>query len=90
MRVCKNCQINYDDSHLFCSKCGKPTEQPLKLCSCGYFNEEDSKFCVFCGKSFENNEENIEIPPVKTGSWWKILIAFGVAFIVLTAVCLII
>ena len=90
MRVCKNCQINYDDSHLYCSKCGSPTEAPLKLCSCGYINEEDAKFCVFCGKSFEEKEENIELPPVKTGSWWKILLAFSVAFIVLTAVCLII
>lgn len=90
MRICEKCNTKYDDSHIFCSYCGNRTVPELKTCSCGGLNEYDAKFCVYCGKSFEKKEEPIEIPPVKTGSWWKILIAFGVAFIGLTAVCLII
>ena len=95
MRICKNCNIQYDDSNLFCSICGTPTEPALKLCTCGYLNDEDAKFCISCGKSFIEEppiveEEDFDLPPVKTVAWWKVLVPFAVAFIVLTAVCLII
>ena len=95
MRICKNCQIQYDDSHLYCAKCGTPTEPSLKICSCGYLNDDDAKFCISCGKPFVEEtsntaEENLDLPPVKTVAWWKVLVPFAVAFIVLTAVCFII
>ena len=90
MRICKVCKTKYDDSHIFCSRCGNRTVPELKTCSCGCLNEFDAKFCVFCGKSFINEEEIVKMPQVQTGSWWKILLGFSVAFIILTAVCLII
>lgn len=97
MKICEKCNIKYEDDQNFCSFCGTATKefQKQRICSCGAMIEADAKFCNFCGKNLkediiEKPVEEIPVPPVKTGSWAKILIAMGVAFIVLTAVCLII
>ncbi len=105
MKICEKCNIKYEDDQNFCSFCGSRTQQFVeqKNCACGNVVEADANFCNFCGRNLkeqkveapaqpqiEENYNDIPIPPVKTGSWAKILIAMGVAFIVISAVCLII
>lgn len=92
MRFCKKCNIKYEDDQNFCYYCGSPTKEysEQKICSCGGVNEAEAKFCNYCGKKFQEEVFEEPIPSVKTGSWAKTLISIGVAFIILTAVCLII
>jgi hypothetical protein len=48
--ACPDCGHSLTSECLFCPKCGRDLQQPLKCPKCGYANESNSKFCQECGR----------------------------------------
>lgn len=53
MKVCKKCNIKYDNDVIYCGQCGSKLldYEDKKVCSnCGHNLNHDDKFCPYCGK----------------------------------------
>lgn len=63
MKICKNCNIEYQDNMKFCPKCGTKLESKPNVCpNCGTEYEEGQKFCSECGsKLLISNSEQVEL-----------------------------
>ena len=68
MKICPNCQIEYEDKFAFCHQCGSKLQEinEQNFCPyCGNKVETEGDFCPFCGNSFnENNSVTMSAPVV--------------------------
>lgn len=60
MKLCRKCNVSYDDPELrFCSKCGTTLEE-VNICpKCNTENELDFVFCVKCGTKLNGSSARI-------------------------------
>lgn len=69
MKICKQCNIEYEDNMKFCPECGTKLEDVRKTCpNCGSEYKEGQKFCSECGQNLEqaahctsSNNTNIDV-----------------------------
>ena len=58
MRVCPNCNLEYEDKYAFCHHCGSKLQDKVEQIFCPYCGnkvETDGAFCPFCGNSLEED-----------------------------------
>lgn len=64
MKICPNCQVEYDDKFSFCNQCGSKLQDKVELffCPfCGNRMETEGAFCPYCGKSLKDKKQSIEV-----------------------------
>ena len=58
MKICKNCNIEYQDNMKFCPECGSKLESKSNVCpNCGTEYKDGQKFCSECGSRLEITQE---------------------------------
>lgn len=56
MKICKQCNIEYEDNMKFCPECGSKLEVKPNVCpNCGAEYKDGQKFCSECGTKLENS-----------------------------------
>lgn len=54
MKICKSCNIEYQDSMKFCPECGSKLESKPNVCpNCGTEYKDGQKFCSECGTKLD-------------------------------------
>lgn len=67
MKICPQCNIEYQDNMKFCPECGSKLESmPNKCPNCGAEYKDGQKFCSECGTKLEG--EAVAIPSVEVFS----------------------
>ena len=62
MKICLNCQLEYDDKFAFCKKCGTKleTKEEEKICpNCMKEDKTDGVFCPYCGSILDRNKSDV-------------------------------
>lgn len=60
MKICPNCNIEYNDDVSFCGHCGSPLVQKIENPFCPYCGKQldnEYSFCPYCGKSITSIAE---------------------------------
>jgi len=53
MKICLNCNLEYDNKFAFCHRCGRKLQEKIKQNYCPYCGnkiETDGEYCPFCGE----------------------------------------
>ena len=59
MKICSNCNLEYEDKFAFCHKCGSKLQVKIDQSFCPYCGnsiETDGEFCPFCGNTLKDDE----------------------------------
>lgn len=59
MRICPNCNLEYEDKYLFCHQCGSKLQEIIEQSFCPYCGnriETEGDFCPYCGNSLSDEE----------------------------------
>ena len=65
MKICRNCNLTYDDKFAFCHKCGGKLQEKIEQFFCPYCGnkiETEGEFCPFCGNQLVDSQP-ISTPP---------------------------
>lgn len=61
MKICPQCNIEYQDNMKFCPECGSKLETMTNVClRCGTTYKEGQKFCPECGINLDTHNADIE------------------------------